>query len=799
MPTLSERLTTAVAQIEADVTKHTAIVEGPATGPGSTVTTDNGPVKTAAAKILEIEERADDIYVARQAAQDAQAGAELAQTAAEAAAAQAAINAALANQAVVGYARVAAVANSAISGLLTIDGLTLVAGDVVLLTAQSTAHQNGPWVAASGSWTRPTWYAAGNNTQAAFGAGITVNGTGVVTGNSVWRLTSPTSGAVTIGTTSTSWTRSVETTVTQAATVNDTRTASTAFVQAVANAGGSRTSSGTLSTAGNTDLAAATAQNRRRFFEVTIGAGSGAFTRTLAALTANAQSGDELEISVSMPASLNPTVELRNNTSGGTLLATVPTDAAVARVWSVWSRYNGTAWGAATLAPLSAREYVSTYVDPIGNGREAKAGLYFDGSKEVPFPCPALGSGDWSIAWDVQFASTTTSGVVSFGADQGIFTDSLGTVVTWGYSSVARSSWTCDQNGHFVLTKSGNTLELYRNGASQGQRTLTSASVSAGSYLGAYNATVPAAFFTGVLRVALPYNYQMTAAQVRALYRDGQPDAIDREGSATSLSSGNFSNTGYITFSGGSPTGFSAAKPIGGAEGNALSSPVFRIRTGQSFKVSFTLTLNSGALPNVLLSNGAGGYVGSQNASTVVGANNLILVSNRNDLLALLRFYTNAGDAADYVISALSITPLGTFCQYDFSGAGPQIKDTNGTTPPRHINLPDDGTTGGVVRVPASVKPFTVTEDVTASGYALGRDAPIAPVGYRLRAVWYSGNGTFSLGNAASGTEILNAVTATATETENIPTTRITSSRKFYRTLGTATALHITYEFVPLI
>jgi hypothetical protein len=60
-------------------------------------------------------------------------------------------------------ARVVAVANSALTGLLTIDGVTLVANDIVLLTAQTTASQSGPWVAASGSWTRPAWWAGASS------------------------------------------------------------------------------------------------------------------------------------------------------------------------------------------------------------------------------------------------------------------------------------------------------------------------------------------------------------------------------------------------------------------------------------------------------------------------------------------------------------------------------------------------------------------------------------------------------------------------------------------------------------
>lgn len=51
--------------------------------------------------------------------------------------------------------RVATTANlSSLSGLLTIDGVTLVAGDRVLVKDQTTATDNGIYIAASGAWSR---------------------------------------------------------------------------------------------------------------------------------------------------------------------------------------------------------------------------------------------------------------------------------------------------------------------------------------------------------------------------------------------------------------------------------------------------------------------------------------------------------------------------------------------------------------------------------------------------------------------------------------------------------------------
>lgn len=81
----------------------------------------------------------------------------------------------------------------------TIDGVTPVAGDIVLLTGQSTASQNGPWLVASGSWTRPLDYPAAGTVR---GRTIEVNDGSVYAGT-LWVLKTAT--AVTIDTTSTVW------------------------------------------------------------------------------------------------------------------------------------------------------------------------------------------------------------------------------------------------------------------------------------------------------------------------------------------------------------------------------------------------------------------------------------------------------------------------------------------------------------------------------------------------------------------------------------------------------------------
>jgi hypothetical protein len=100
----------------------------------------------------------------------------------------------------IGSARVATTANlSALSGLLTIDGIALAAGDRVLVKDQTTGGQNGVYTAAAGAWTR----AADADTGAKLlGATVTVT---EGTANASARFVQLTTGTITVGTTATAW------------------------------------------------------------------------------------------------------------------------------------------------------------------------------------------------------------------------------------------------------------------------------------------------------------------------------------------------------------------------------------------------------------------------------------------------------------------------------------------------------------------------------------------------------------------------------------------------------------------
>lgn len=98
--------------------------------------------------------------------------------------------------------RAIAVANVAtLSGTTTIDGVSLVAGDRVLLTAQTTGSQDGIYVVAAGSWSRSADCANGSS-QNAFAVFVEEGTSYADTG---WVLTN--NGTVTIGTTDLTFTQ----------------------------------------------------------------------------------------------------------------------------------------------------------------------------------------------------------------------------------------------------------------------------------------------------------------------------------------------------------------------------------------------------------------------------------------------------------------------------------------------------------------------------------------------------------------------------------------------------------------
>jgi hypothetical protein len=92
--------------------------------------------------------------------------------------------------------RAATTANITLSGLQTIDGISLVAGERVLVKNQTTATENGLYNATSGAWPRTT--DADQSVEVTAGLTVMVE-EGTTHADTQWRLT--TDGAITLGTT----------------------------------------------------------------------------------------------------------------------------------------------------------------------------------------------------------------------------------------------------------------------------------------------------------------------------------------------------------------------------------------------------------------------------------------------------------------------------------------------------------------------------------------------------------------------------------------------------------------------
>lgn len=102
-------------------------------------------------------------------------------------------------------AKVATVDNISLSGIpSTIDGVSVEAGDRILVKSQTSAAQNGVYVVASGAWSRATDFDAVSSAEISSGKSIFVQ-SGTATGGTSWVLS--TTGTITLGTTPLTWTQ----------------------------------------------------------------------------------------------------------------------------------------------------------------------------------------------------------------------------------------------------------------------------------------------------------------------------------------------------------------------------------------------------------------------------------------------------------------------------------------------------------------------------------------------------------------------------------------------------------------
>jgi hypothetical protein len=319
------------------------------------------------------------------------------------------------------------------------------------------------------------------------------------------------------------------------------------------------------------------------------------------------------------------------------------------------------------------------------------------------------------------------------------------------------------------VVRSAGVCTLYVNGAAVTTVANTSNYSVGQSYLSSYKGA--SGWPVGTVLPVRIFNRALTAAEVLALYERAAPDIGDYR-------------TAFASWA-------TTPATLPGSSGNVhwwQAAASKWVRPGQRFRV--TATWDGGGTETLRLAYHTSNQPVIADTTWTSGTAQEIVLGvtgfNVNDI-----YFTKAS-AGDLTNFTATIEPIGLLLAPEVNalGVGPQWRDASGAG--AHIALPGDGVIGGVSWSLPGGANGDFGETRTASGYALGRDAVVIPEGYRIARIWCSGNGTFSLGNAAAGTEIVNAFTATATTQLATLAAYVTASRKLYLTLGTATT--VTYS-----
>lgn len=438
----------------------------------------------------------------------------------------------------------------------------------------------------------------------------------------------------------------------------------------------------------------------------------------------------------------------------------------------------------------------------IKNARAAGQALVFDGTSGASMTGTAFGTGSFSVAVGFTPRSFATTGYIlapsSVGPGFALVTTSGAKlqVVNYVTLNILTSAKTLVAGVAYhaevvrLVTDVSSVTSLYIDGVLDSSVSDASDYVNPTGIIG--RATDDSQWFIGSIVPPVYYNYALSAAQVRELFETGAVAAADRGGSMSAVISNTFDSesAGWLGVGGGVITenvGYATFTSTSADQRVQTTSGV-DIKVGRRYRLTFEYRAASAGDITVRQ------YTTDLAAVTVVGDGTWRAASVEfvqvagayGENIALTR------GAGDFDIRNLAIIPLGTLAQYEANqpGAGPQWRDVSGNG--ADINLPGEGVAGGVAWALPGGSAADFGETRTASGYALGRDAVVIPEGYRIARIWCSGDGTFSMGNAAAGTEVVAAFVATSTTQPATLAGYITASRKLYLTLGTATTVTYT-------
>jgi hypothetical protein len=234
-----------------------------------------------------------------------------------------------------------------------------------------------------------------------------------------------------------------------------------------------------------------------------------------------------------------------------------------------------------------------------------------------------------------------------------------------------------------VLTRSGATVVVYINGGAQSVATATAGTPPtwAGSITSTFfnlgflaNTTV----YAGVIRVGVFYNFALDATAITEIYNLGGavPERFKFGSQVDSSSATSWASAllAYDTFSGVSASGFTAVAAAGTKVAQKLTGRP--LTSGRQWLATFTATLTSGAVPQIIFYDDAALTNESSTPTAIAaGANAMTVTLTRTAAAPAITFRTIG--ASSFAISSFVLKQIGAVCHFDgdSDGAGFQWHD----------------------------------------------------------------------------------------------------------------------------
>ena len=281
-----------------------------------------------------------------------------------------------------------------------------------------------------------------------------------------------------------------------------------------------------------------------------------------------------------------------------------------------------------------------------------------------------------------------------------------------------------------VVRSGTNTLTLYANGVSVWTGTDSYDYTVAPTKLG--ETSSGANVWVGLVGGVWAYNRALSAAEVLALYQSGAVASADyNTASNTALNVATFANSNiypYGTFSGASTTGFTAVSNGTGFQA-AFANTSITFKTGAKYRLTYTLTINSGAAPFFALGNpGVAGY--STAVQLSAGTNSVEVTTTGSGTSAQGFGFQHNSSAGNYAISNISLVPLGALLAPDSAqvGGGLTWYDVSGNA--ANITLPATGVSwslpfSGNITAPTTTA-LTLAGGSSGASLVLGQGATAA-------------------------------------------------------------------------